>query len=68
MRRGNFKGRGRPNVKYTGTLRSAETAEPIEMPMGYGLGWVQGIMCKMGVQTPDRPIGWGNYWGKGRPM
>ena len=28
---------------------AAKTAEPIEMPLGYGLGWAQGSTCQIGV-------------------
>jgi len=30
----------------------AKTAQPIEMLFGYGLGWTQGTVCKMGIQIP----------------
>ena len=45
------------------TCQPCKTTEQIEIPLGlYGLGWVQGIMCRMGSRLP-----WGGtmFWERG---
>jgi len=51
--RSSFEGEGASHCKLHSAVISAKTGEPIEMPFGCELGWAQGIMCYMGVQTPE---------------
>jgi len=57
--KGQFWVKGAPIVKYRDSLPScAKTAEPIEMLIGYGLGWAQGRHALDRDQIPMRS---GNY-------
>jgi len=43
-----------------------KTAEAIEIPFGWGLGWAQGTMCQTGSRPP---IGMGQFRGeRGEPL
>jgi len=49
MGRGNFEGKGRPNVKYRDSLRSSvkKRLNRSRCRLGCGLRWAVGIMCYM---------------------
>jgi len=68
MGMGNFEGgKGRPIVKYRDTLQSSvqKWLNQSRCRLGCGLGWAQGIMCKIGIQIPR---GKGQFLEKGAPI
>ena len=62
----NMWGKGRPVVEYRDTVQSSvqKRLNRLRCRLGCGLGWAQGIMCKIGSRFPWE----GYFWGKGAPI